>query len=242
LDGGKELAWVLLLAGAVITVGLIATEGSRYDGYVEVSEHHPIHLFRRDGSSEVVHLSELTRDDLRSLDRAVLVPYQADGASFLGRAPLDRRGFAWSFGLGQLEFTLPDGTSAPQWAGTMGLGYFPAQEFGLLGTLTLSGGTHKGGDTLSARYGLEARLVPLAVGPLHLGGFGWGGWSYDASEGGALDTQETLRLTVGGGGLVEVEVTTRLSLLLRGGVYWQRDRFGDLSDPAFLFTGGVEVY
>lgn len=240
VSGQKSLAFVVVAAAGVATVGLVATEGARFDGYAHLAPDHPLHLRRSDGSYQVVRLENLEPHHLSYVQSGIVTERDAD-VELGRRAPLDRQGFAWKFELGGLQLRAPNGDLPSKPAALMELGYFPAQELGLLAFASVGGGTHLGGDVLATRYGLSAEIMPLRFGRVHLGGYGWGGLGYDVSEGGALEDRAAQYYTVGAGALVEYDVTTRLAVTLRAGADWQRVH-GEWTEPAFLSTLGVAVY
>jgi hypothetical protein len=236
----KAVAFVIVAAAGVATVGLVATEGARFDGYARLDPSHPLHLRRRDGSYQVVRLENLEPHHLDHVQGAV-VDSELTDIQLGRRAPLDREGFAWKFELGGMQLRAPGEVRVTKPSALMELGYFPTQEFGLLSFVSLAGGNHLGGDLFGSRYGLTAEWMPLHMGRVHVGGYGIGGLGYDAAEGGDLVDQASQYWTVGGGALVELDLTTRLGLSVRAGADWQRHG-GVWSEPAFMSTVGVSVY
>ncbi len=240
VGGQKAFAFVVVAAAGVATVGLVATEGARFDGYARLEPDHPLHLRRRDGSYQVVRLENLEPHHLDHVSGAV-VDSELSDVSLGRRAPLDREGFAWKFELGGMQLRAPGDVRVTKTAALMELGYFPTSEFGLLTFVSLAGGNHLGGDVFGSRYGLTAEWMPLHLGRVHLGGYGLGGLGYDAAEGGDLVAQASQYWTVGGGALLEFDVTTRMGLSVRAGADWQRHGSA-WSEPAFMTTVGVAVY
>lgn len=240
VGGQKNLAFVVVAAAGIVTVGLVATEGARFDGHATLALHHPLHLRHHDGSYQVVRLENLEPHHLHDV-RGGVVTERTEALDLGRRLPLDRHGFAWKFELGGLQLRAPDESLVTKPAALMELGYFPVQEFGVLAFVSLGGGNFQGGDVFGTRYGIATELVPVEVGRLHLGGYAWGGLGYDASEGGGLEARAAQYYTVGAGGLMELDVTTRLAVSLRAGADWQR-RDDAWSDPAFMTTVGVAVY
>ncbi|MEO1273213.1 MAG: hypothetical protein AAFX99_34435 [Myxococcota bacterium] len=242
INDGKALAAAVVVGAALFTVGLVATEGKRYDGWVEVEPDHPVHLTYRDGRTEVLPLSNLTPSAARDVRSAVLVDEHAYDFEFAGRAPLSRQGWTWKFEGGAMDLAMPtDGSTSLQPGALMELGYFPTQHLGIVGYLALAGGTHQGADVLGVRYGLGLQLMPLHVGRFHFGAYGMGGPSFDGIEGD--DQRLTWRndLAVGGGALMEVDLTTRLALSSRIGIHV----VGPGTDTAvntMMTTFGVAVY
>ena len=125
------------------------------------------------------------------------------------------------------------------------IGGFPAQWLGLLGNAGFSAGDDDG-TLFEGRLGFELRLVPLHVGPVHLGGYGEFGhaWLLHEIAGGTARGEGAY---YGTGGLLEIDVTTRLGLLLRGGAAWlpryDRQQPGlDNHLPFPEFSIGLSVY
>lgn len=245
VKGDKAAAVVIIAAAAAFTVGLVATEGARYDGWVATAPDQPVHLRLGDGGYWSVPLWAIDPSMASMAEEAVLVENEYRGLQMLGRAPLDRKGGVWRMEGGGYQLATMDSTAAKQTSmgggATMAFGGFPHQMVGILGTVSLGGGTHMGGDVFMARYGLELDVMPLALGPLHLGGYGWGGMSYTSSDGGSLVTQERSRGAGSLGVLGELELTTRLALSLRAGATMELS--GDHSGtPLWMFNVGFSVY
>ena len=210
---------VLLAALAVgVTIGSVVTEGARFDGVAAANPGQPVHLLYDNGEHRVTTLWELQPPDLANLDQAVIS--QKEGPNVRGeRAPLDRAGFAWRFEGGLMGTTLPTGETASGAGVNMGFGYFPLHWLGFLLHCQFGGATLDGRDVLDTRLGLEANAFPLAIGRLHLGGYGQIGHAWleadapDAS--GAAITRDAW--SAGVGGLLEVALTTRLAIVGRIG-------------------------
>ena len=237
----KDSLAVLAIAGVAFTVGMIATEGMRYDGWTRVHPAQPVHLIYQDGNQRAVPLYLLSPADLQGVSEAVIS--ENDGRiDRLARAPLDRKGFAWRFEGGAVGGILPDRSTSLGWGFGMSAGYFPTQTFGFLLNLTLAGGTKGATDYINVRYGLEANFMPIALGRLHLGLFG-----SVAGQSGAVSSDTTPRTNfagwiVGGGAQAELDLTTRLALTLRGGVYQEVRGTGSSAPPVMMLTAGFTVY
>jgi len=218
VSGDKD-AVVLLAAAAVgVTIGSVVTEGARFDGVAAANPAQPLHLLYDNGEHRVTTLWELQPPDLANLDEAVIS--QKEGPIVRGeRAPLDRTGFTWRFEGGLMGTTLPTGETASGAGVNMGLGYFPLHWLGFLLHCQFGGATLDGRDVLDTRLGLEANAFPLAVGRLHIGGYGQIGHAWleaDAPDGsGAALTRDAW--SAGAGGLLELALTTRLAIVGRLG-------------------------
>lgn len=236
IEDEKALAIAVVVMAAAGTFVLAASEGMRYDGFVSVDPNHPVYLMRSDGMTETVPLAELDRRDLRPGITAVLDPGDGAGMAFEGRAPLDREGFAWRLEGGLLPFALAGDERAAGPGAVMSFGYFPAPTLGLLGTVGLGGGSTDGGEFFGARYGFEANWMPLVAERLHLGAFGFAGLVRTDAAGGFLEPVDSLDTALAAGGVLEVELTTRLSLLARVGPSFRHDQ-----DQGRFVWAGVEA-
>lgn len=236
----KALAVIVVAGGVFLTVGLVATEGARYDGWVGLEEDHPVHLLQYGGGYRTLSLSQVQPSDLRDT-RRVLINSRQGAVLHLERAPLDRRGLTWKMYGGGVPLLTAEGAQGLFPGATMEFGYFFHQKVGLVGTLSLAGGSQRGGDVFGSRYGLELQALPLDLGRLHLGGYGQLGEAYDASEGGGLTPHSEVQTFYGAGGMVELEVTTRMALVARSGLLWWNGPDRD-QGPAWVTSFGVAIY
>jgi hypothetical protein len=151
---------------------------------------------------------------------------------------LDRRGFAFKLDIGTSSFRRGDlSTSAT--AGNIELGGFITPAFGIFVGTTLSGVTDGLGDILTRHaFFLELQSLPLALGRLHIGGYGNGGFALLASTG-ASGTAES-GPAFGGGALMELDLTGRLALTLRAGA--NAAQFPTGWSPAAMVMGGLAIY
>ena len=240
VSGDKDAAIMLAVAAVGFTVGSVATEGARFDGLAAAHPAHPVHLMYPDGSQRVTTLWELTPPDTLDVTEAVLSKKEGpivEGA----RAPLDRAGFAWRLEGGLMGATLPTGELTRGGGMNIGLGYFPLHWLGFLLHGQFAGGTFEGRDVLDTRLGLEADAFPLALGPVHFGGYGQFGWAWleaDAADGGSLSRRAW---SAGAGGLLEVALTTRLAIVGRVGETFDAPIDGH-TPHALAATVGFSVY
>lgn len=231
----------LAVMGAAFTVGMIATEGARFDGWTRVHPAQPVHLVYQGGQQRAVPLYLLSAADLTGVEEAAIS--ENDGrVDRLERAPLDRKGLVWRFDAGLVGGGTIDRQPALGWGALMGLGYFPHQTFGVLVTGTVAGGNHGGTDYINGRLALEANWLPLSLGRLHLGAFGMVGRQWAESSSDAFDKVSHGSWVTGGGGLVEVGITTRLALVLRAGLLKDMPDVGPSAPTAKLATLGFSIY
>jgi hypothetical protein len=233
-------AVVVVAAAAVAAVTVGATEGARFDGWMEVPEAHPVLLVGDGGVRRWKRLETMTSADLRSVDHAVLPDFAGD-LRRLERRRLDRVGFVYQLELGAEP--APVELSSLAVSGRGGLGFMPDQRYGfLLGAAfsTARGNEASGRDssTLSFdhRVFLQAEAWPVSAGRWHLGpyvelGYAWA--LVDDPLGNRAAEGPMLAL----GAAVQVECTTRLALTLRGGVAW----LPSIDPSATLASGGYRL-
>jgi hypothetical protein len=233
---------VLLVVMAVLaTVGMIATEGARYDGNVAMYFWQPLHLKSANGQEREVPLAQLTPQDAASATQAVVMDDEGWGINRLGRRPLDRRGFAYKMDVGIFHSSCgclsADGVTA-----NIQLGYFPNHRFGLLADWSPAGGSDSDGKSFYRHnLALEAQFFPVSAGRLGLGAFGHAGVMYASDELGGFRSGAAF----GGGILLELALTTRLALTLRAdytGAKVAPATSGQSWAAAETFTVGVAVY
>ena len=237
--GGKDDLIVLLVVVAVLaTVGMVATEGARYDGHVAMYPWQSVHLRDGNGQEREVPLAQITPADVASTREAVVMDDEGWGLQHLGRRPLDRKGFAFKMDVGGFHSSsyALDGDGAGL---DLQLGYFPHHRVGLLGTWAFAGGSDAAGDSFRRNhFAFEAQVFPLSVWRLHLGGFGHAGIQYaDDAVGGARDGT-----ALGGGLILELGLTARLALSLRADYTSAKIRPDGGWQAAQMFTAGVAIY
>jgi hypothetical protein len=220
------------VAAAFAVFGLAATEGARLDGYVQMHPGQPLHLRDDTGRERVVALGDLSPTDLAPAAEAVVMDDEGYGLRILDRRPLDRVGATFKMDVGSPAASF-DGRTVGGILTNIQAGFFPVQRFGLLANLTLSGGSDPLGQTFMRHtLSLESQVFPLKAGPVHFGAFG--------NVGQQLVTQSSepqmTGLALGGGLLMELEMTTRMALTLRGG--WTSAHVGA---DRWLGTGTVAL-
>lgn len=221
-SNAKHDAKAWFVVAAIAAVALASTEGIRYDGWVRVHPMHPLHLRMRDGGYTWVPLAHLTPDLAARAEKGVLRSSEGPWTR-LERAPLDREGFTYGLYLGA--------RGVPSWNGDDDLGTGGHIQFGvhplhMLGVMLDIGMAWRQNELSQTAYfahaGLELRVLPLELGPLSAGGFGQLGKAKRLEDGpNARDRADTHAAL---GGLMELELTTRLTLAARLGRTWWDDR------------------
>jgi hypothetical protein len=214
-------AW-LILAG-IAAVGLAATEGARFDGWARLHPMHPVHIYGPNGEYSWVPLAQLDPNTAMWARKAFVRETEGPWTP-LERAPLNRVGFTYSLLLGSAEIpsaqerSLSMGTD-PANAGFIGhiqLGLFPTQQVGLLLDFGMGWRNNAFGDTVfEGRNALELQFLPVSAGIFHAGVYGQGGLALRLEDGAKSSEQRSFLL--GGGGLLQLELTTRLTITARGG-------------------------
>jgi hypothetical protein len=241
LSGGNsknDLAVLIIAAALVATVGMVATEGTRYDGSVGMYPWQPVHLKDPSGQEREIPLAQITPADVASSSQAVVMDDEGWGFVRLGRRPLDRQGFAFKLDLGALHSSTSS-FSANSFGTNIQLGYFPHHIFGLLGAWAFSGGSDADGKSYYRNnLAIEAQLLPVSVWRLHLGGFAHGGVQYADDAGGGTRKGAAF----GGGLILELALTTRLALTARADYTSAHVAPGGGWAGTEMFTAGVAIY
>lgn len=239
MKADEAKAWIVI--AAAVASALALSEGARYDGWVKLHPMHPVHLFGPYGEHRWIPLADLDPDAVAWTSKALVRPGEGPWDP-LGRAPLNRVGFSYSLTLGAAELPSAaeeaNGVEDPAQPGFMAhisLGYFPAQYLGILLDFGLGFRDNDFGDTVfEGRNSFELQILPFSSNPVHAGGYvdiGLGLRLEDGAEG--EDMQSFL---IGGGGILQFELTTRLTLTGRAGITYV---FGEPTAEASL---GVSVY
>ena len=237
--GNDQLVALLIVFAVLATVGMVATEGVRYDGTVAMYPWQGVHLKDAAGREREVPLAQLTAADVTTTTEAKVMDDEGWGMMRLARGPLDRRGLAWKMNVGLLHSScgclVADGV-----AGDIQLGYFPHQMLGILAGWSPAGGSDVNGNSFY-RHGLalEAQFFPIDLSRLHLGAFAHGGVVYANDDVGGTRNGPAF----GGGAMLELSLTARLALTVRFdytsaktaplGAGWQGTE---------SFTAGVAIY
>ncbi|HVR60698.1 MAG TPA: hypothetical protein VMU50_02305 [Polyangia bacterium] len=248
--GGKDSAAELLVVIAVLaivaatagTIGLVASEGVRFDGHAEVAPAQLLYL-RTGSREEVVALGDLTPAQAARADDAVVKDDEGYGLRRLDRAPLDRTGGVFRLELGAGLFTVGDTLASGLSAHIQG-GVYLTPTFGLVLDLGLGSGTidpccagalAASGTLARHSISLEAQSLPLRLGPLHLGGFAGGGFALARADG--LDASGPV---ASAGALIELDLTSHMALVVRAGA--SRAWLGDQTSSTGTLTAGVAIY
>jgi hypothetical protein len=231
--GQKEEAKAWLIVAGVVAGALALTEGIRYDGWVKVHPMQPVHLWGPYGEYTWMPLAHVTPDVAAWAHHGAIRsdegPWQP-----LGRAPLNRRGFTYSLLLGAGQIPVVGDDPEAGFLGRFQLGYFPSHMIGIQADIAYSWTEDNQGATIfDGRYSLELDALPFSAGKIHAGGYGQLGFASLSDDGVSFDEVDVL---FGGGGLLQLELTTRLALTARAGVVAVHD------EALFEFTGGVSIY
>jgi hypothetical protein len=223
----------LMILAVAAAVGLAATEGARYDGWVKLHPMHPVHLIGPYGEHTVVPLAHLDQRTVDWADHAVI--RQEEGPwNKLGRAPLNRQGFTYSVFLGAGEVPVKDFEADPGFVGHIQFGYFPTHMLGFQLDLGMGWTEDDTQQTIyTSRTSLEVQGHLVAAGPVHAGLFGQIGVSNRFDDGIGFDDSSNL---VGAGALLQLELTTRLALTGRVG---STRSFGEWSNELGI---GLSIY
>jgi len=227
----KAKDWVILAALAAI--GLAATEGARYDGWVKLHPMHPVHIYGPGGEYGWVPLAQLDADTAAWAQKAFVRPQEGPWTP-LGRAPLNRRGWTYSVLLGSGEIPSTTGSNAAGFMSHIQLGHFPTRDVGVLFDIGLGWRDDETAKSVfNSRFALELQVLPVSAGRIHAGVFGQGGTAARFDDGPGDDSRGVL---YGGGGILQLELTTRLAITARAGLTVVHDE--TLSD----FGVGLSIY
>lgn len=224
-------AWLVL--AAVAAVGLAATEGARYDGWVKLHPMHPVHLYGPYGEHSVLPLAHIDQQAAQWAHHAVV--RESEGPWHrLGRAPLNRKGFTYSVILGGGDVPLIGADPLPGFLGHIQFGYFPTRQIGLQLDIAMGWADDDNGDTVYiSKNSLELQSHLVRAGRVHAGLFGQVGLASRFDDGIEYDDNSTL---YGGGALLQLDWTTRLALTARLG---STRAFGEWSNEVGL---GISIY
>lgn len=241
-DESTALVVVLVVVGGVfIGAALAGSEGARYDGRFALPPDRPIHLRNASGEIGWVRANKLTPAMLAGVDEGIVS--DADGSLLrLGRAPLDRRGFTYGVEIGAAGMNTVARDLRVGFSGRMALGYFPVQAFGVLAGLNLQTGPK--GDQATAidvRPHLELQLLPVHGGGFHAGVYTEAGRSFGSERLVSGEERSSSSWALGGGLLLQRELSTLLALVVRGGVVALPDP-GPAVQWSPLLTIGIAIY
>jgi hypothetical protein len=228
----------VVVVAVVVAIGLVSSEGVRFDGYVAMSPEQPVHLRAANGQQWTIPMADLSPGWIAGTVEAKVMDDEGFGLRRLDRLPLDRRGATFKLDSGTIAFDFAGATLAGP-AMNIQTGYFFTRRLGLLANLGLGGGAATGGLVPRHALGLELQAFPLAWGRVHLGAFGNGGMAITEVLIGSTPTYVN-GPSVGGGALAELDLTSRLALTLRAG--GSLAKLDQIWTPAGQLTAGVAVY
>ncbi len=212
--GKKEAAAALLVVAAAAAVGLAATEGARYDGWVKLHPMHPVHLYGPYGGYTVLPLAHIDEQTAAWASHAYVRSSEGPFTK-MGRAPLNRKGFTYSVMLGAGEVPVIDYEADPGFNGHIQFGYFPTKQVGIQLDLGMAWTEDAQKNTIfTSRTSLELQAFLAKAGPMHAGLFGQIGGASRFDDGIAFDDTSGL---YGAGALLQLDLTTRLALTGRVG-------------------------
>jgi len=224
--------WIVL--AALTAVGLAATEGARYDGWVAMHPMQPVHLYGVDGSYTWVPLAQLDPPTAAWAAKAFVREEEGPPWQKLERAPLDRAGGTYSLLLGGGGLVDNDGALRPGFLAHIEFGIAPIQELVVLLDIGLGIAEAPDRTLFENRDAVEMQVFPFAgLRPFHPGVYGELGIGYRTED--DPDSRSTT-IYAGGGALLQVELTTRLALTLRAGVASAYDQVGG------ELLAGVSIY
>lgn len=242
------VAIVAVAVAGIVAVGLVASEGARYQGPASMAPQQTVYVEYANNTFTGIPLEDLRPSDLVHATGAIVKDDEGYGLALGPRDPLGRRGGAFGLELGATSFNLGKLRSAGP-AAEIQVGGFFHQRWGLMLDVGVSGGDVAVGGTATAlasaadmttivtrhHLALELQAFPASLGPLHVGLFARAGGALvggpDGVQGGPL---------AGGGAMLQLALTSRLALVVRGGVD-NAHLDGGWSTAARL-TGGVAVY
>ena len=207
---------------------LAASEGARFDGWVEVEPDHVLHLYQHQPWNAPrprlwidVPVADISPEIAQWADGAVVDPRDGPLAELV-RAPLNRRGFTFAANGSAsrlYDVDLGGPNTGDVWGGgsRIAFGGFPVHWVGLLAVLDIQGASSR----LNTRFGLELQGYLPPFRRMGLGFYGGGGVIRARR-----DELDTAYIESGGyyegGGILQIDITTRLAFEMRGGV-WLRD-------------------
>jgi len=215
---GKAAAVAIIVIAVVALVAVAAVEASRFDGYVELHPMHPVHLLGKDGSQTVMPLAWIDPQAAAWTEKAIVLPQEGPWRE-LGRRSLMRGGTYGVYG-GYGSSTSATGQTEFGPSFVIQGGYFPRNDIGILANIGFAWRDNQFGGTLfDSRYSIELQVLPIKAGPLHLGGYGSVGLAYRWEDvPGATIEGDNGSSAFTGGGMLQLELHSRIALTARAGV------------------------
>lgn len=213
---GKAAAVAVIVIAAIGLFVVAGIEGSRFDGWAQLHPMHPVHLLGKDGGYQVMPLAWIDPQTAAWTERAVVRPSEGPWNQ-LERAPLSRQGATYGVygGSGSLRSAHGDLGIGPSF--TIQGGYFPNQHVGILASIFFGWRQNRLLDTLfESRYMIELQAMPLALGPLHAGGYVGAGFAYRAEDNVMRGYDKSAAYA--GGAQLQLDINTRIALTARFGM------------------------
>lgn len=231
-SGKKDNAKALLILAGVAAVALAATEGARYDGWVNLHPMHPVHLYGPGGYT-VLPLAHIDPQTAAWASHAYVREEEGPWTE-TGRAPLNRQGFTYSLIFGAGEVPVIDYNADPGFNGHIQFGYFPTKNLGLNLDIGMAWTNDANQQTIyTSRTAFELQGYLVKAGPVHAGLWGQVGVASRFDDGIGFDDNSNL---VGAGANLQLDVTTRLAITGRLG---STRSFGEWANEIGL---GVSIY
>ena len=95
----------------VVAVGLVSSEGVRFDGFAAMSSAQPVHLRAADGRQATIPMADLSPELAAVTVEAKVMDDEGYGIQRLDGAPLDRRGGVFKLDTGPSRSTRPERAS-----------------------------------------------------------------------------------------------------------------------------------
>ncbi len=168
-NGDAAIVVLIVVIAVVVAVGLVSSEGVRFDGFVAMSPAQPLHLRAADGREAIVPVGDLSPQMAAETVQAKVMDDEGYGISRLDGVPLDRRGGVFKLDSGTIAFNVPGGAAVGP-AMDVQLGMFITRRVGLVVSLGLAGASPAGGGGLIPRHALGGELQVL---PGTWAGFTW---------------------------------------------------------------------
>ena len=217
-DDAAAVAVVIVVTAAVVTLGLMASEAIRYDGWVAMDPESLI-LLESPERPTATSLRDLSSSEAGSATDGYVHGGSAPEFEKLERAPLSRQGFTYALHAGTATGLAPEGgglTMRPEF------GYFPTERIGV-------------------KLAYEATFSPEIQHSLllHLQWM-FAPWVGAWIHGGRIGIADDAGPIGGGGVLLEIPATTRMAFEARAGAsFVNLEGWGDTITSVTL---GVAIY
>ena len=214
-DNAKAEAIAYLALAVTALVVLAATEGERYDGWIQMHPMMPVHLWGPGGYT-VLPLAQIDPQTAAWAERAVVRPTEGPWRE-LGRAPLDRQGLSYSVLLGASDVVSSDHSVTTGAGGHILIGGYPTHMIGVLGDFDFAWAPNRVDATnFAARLSLELDVLPIDLGPVHGGLYGEVGFVRRTED--VLPNADATSLRGEAGPMLQISINTRLALTARLGL------------------------